>query len=258
MTPQQIIKRPIITERATEATERLSQRFEWMLAQRGIAVLTGVSGVGKTASLARLLRELPSHRYRVVYLEDSGAGVNDIFRSLAYGLDLQPAFRRATLWRDLKRHVLKLDEENDQQVVLVIDDAHRLPSGFLNSLGAFMNFAFDSREVMTAWLVGDSRLTASLQLAAHRHLLTRVRIRVHLDPLPRDDFRRWVRECLANAGCTRDVFTDTALDAAFHLGRGVPRTAAKVLGLTLRLAHEADNDIVDEPIVERACKELLL
>jgi len=242
----------------TAGIERLMERFRWLLAERGIGVLTGVSGVGKTAALAQQVGELPSHRYRVVYLEDSGASANDIFRSLAYGLDLEPAFRRAALWRDLKGHILKLDEENDQQVVIVIDDAHRLPSGFLNSLGAFMNFAFDSRELMTVWLVGDSRLTGSLQLASHRHLLTRVRIRVHLDPLGRDDFRRWVRQCMSNAGCKRDVATETALDAAFHLSRGVPRTAAKILGVSLSVAHELDKDIVDEQVVELASKELLL
>lgn len=242
----------------TEGSRRLKERFEWLLSERGVALLTGESGVGKTAALDAIARELPSHRHRVVYIEDSGASTTDIFRYIGYELDLEPAFRRAALWRDLKSRILKLDEENDQQIILIIDDAHRLPRSFLTSLGAFMNFTLDSKELLTVWLVGDSKLAGKLGMASYRHLLTRLRLRVHLDPLSRTEMSEYVETCLANAGCTRQVIADTALNAAFQLTRGVPRTAAKLLGISLRIAHKLNKDIVCERIVDDARKEVLL
>lgn len=242
----------------TDGTKRLKERFDWLLSERGIGLLTGSSGVGKTAALGAIARDLPSHQCRVVYIEDSCAGTGDLFRYVAYELGLEPAFRRATLWRDLKAHFLKLQEENDQQVILVIDDAHRLPASFLHSLGAFMNFAFDSREIITVWLVGDSRLTGILSMAAHQHLKTRLRLRVHMDPFTREELAEYIEACLVAAGCKRQVVSDTALDAAFHLSRGIPRTAGKILGIGLRIAHQQGKDIVCDRIIEEARKEVLL
>ena len=242
----------------TAGSACLARRAEWLESQRGIRLVTGVSGIGKTALLLNILRKLPSHRYQVVYLEDSGASTNDIFRGIAYELGLQPAFRRSALWRDLKHYILKLDEENDQQVVLVFDDAHRLPGELLKSLGAFMNFAFDSHELLTVWLVGDSDLLRILSLNTMRHLATRVRLKIHLEPLNREEFERWVVCCLEAAGCTRQIVTDIAMDAAFHLSRGVPRSAAKLFDLSLRLCHEQERDIVCENVIELATKEVML
>jgi len=242
----------------TAGSRRLARRVEWLLSERGLGLVTGPPGVGKTADMHAVLKPLPSHQYRVVYLEDSSAGVGDLFRALAVSLDLQPAHRRGALWRDLKAHLCKLEEENDQQVILVIDDAHRLAPAFLLSLGAFMNFAFDSREVLTTWLVGDSRLRNTLALNTHRHLHSRVRLHVHLDPLTRTELQDFIIACLAAAGCTRQVFTDPALDATFHLSHGLPRTAASLLAIALRLAHEQDKDIVCDRVIEDAAGELLL
>ena len=241
-----------------EGSKRLQERFDWLLSERGIGLLTGESGVGKTAALDAIASKLPSHRHRVVYIEDSGASTTDIFRYLAYELDLEPAFRRAALWRGLKSRIVKLDEENDQQIILIIDDAHRLPRSFLTSLGAFMNFTLDSKELLTIWLVGDSKLSGTLGMAAYQHLYTRVRLKVHLEPLNRDELSEYVESCLANAGCTHQVLADTALDAVFHLTRGVPRIAAKLLGISLRVAHKRNKDIVCEQIIEEARKEILL
>lgn len=242
----------------TDGTKRLKERFHWLQSERGIGLLTGPSGVGKTATLGAIAEELPKHQRRVLYVEDSGAGTGDLFRYVAYELGLVPAFRRATLWRELKAHILKLEDESDQQVILVIDDAHRLPFAFLNSLGGFLNFAFDSRELLTVWLVGDSSLTRVLNMAAHQHLKTRLRLTVQLEPFSRDELNDYVEACFAAAGCTRQVVSDTAMDAVFHLSHGIPRTAGKILGLGLRIAHDNGKDIICDQVVEAVRQEVLL
>ena len=81
----------------TDGSKRLEERFGWLLSEREVGLLTGESGVGKTATLDTIARAMPSHLYRVVYIEDSGASTTDIFRYLAYELDLEPSFRRAAL-----------------------------------------------------------------------------------------------------------------------------------------------------------------
>jgi type II secretory pathway predicted ATPase ExeA len=47
-----------------------------------------------------------------------------------------------------------------QQILLIwiLDEAHNLPPEFFRDLPAFLNFAFDSRDLLTVWLVGHPSL----------------------------------------------------------------------------------------------------
>jgi type II secretory pathway predicted ATPase ExeA len=74
----------------------------------------------------------------------------------------------------------------------------------------------------------------------------------------RQDLKKYVAGCLKAAGCKRQIISDMAFDAVFHLSHGVARNAAKILGIALRLAHEHDKDIIDDHLIENACKEVLL
>jgi len=84
------------------ALAHLEERFQWLLQSPGIGLLTGEPGVGKTAALRRLTLALNPHRYQVIYLAETDFGRTDLYRSLALGLGIEPAYRRAQLWRDLK------------------------------------------------------------------------------------------------------------------------------------------------------------
>ena len=84
------------------ALARLAERFQWLLASPGVGLLTGEPGVGKTAALRHLTRGLNPHRYLTIYLAETEFGRIDLYRSLARALGLEPSYRRADLWRDLK------------------------------------------------------------------------------------------------------------------------------------------------------------
>ena len=86
----------------------LAQRFDWLLQSPGIGLLTGEPGVGKTAALRKLTRTLNPHRYLVLYLAETDFGRVDIYRGLARALGVEPSYRRAQLWRDIKQRVHEL------------------------------------------------------------------------------------------------------------------------------------------------------
>jgi type II secretory pathway predicted ATPase ExeA len=237
--------------------KRLQERFQWLLSDRGIGILTGSSGVGKTACLHSIIQSLPAHRYPVFYLEDSQSSANDIYRTLAWQLGLVPAFRRSALWRDIKQYLLKLNDENDQQVILVIDDAHKLSGDFLNSMTAFLNFLFDSREILTVWLVGDSHLVRMLNQTIYCHLMSRVHLRIHMEHMNKDELSQYVNACLNSAGCTRQIVGDVAMDAVFHISQGIPRIAGKLLTAAMRIAHQDGKDVISEQIIDQS-REIVL
>ena len=58
-------------------------------------------------ALRRLASALNPHRYHVIYLAETGFGRTDLYRCLALALGIEPAYRRARLWRDLKARILE-------------------------------------------------------------------------------------------------------------------------------------------------------
>ena len=84
----------------------------------------------------------------------------------------------------------------------MIDEAQHLSDIFLLDLGGFLNFAFDSRDLFTLWLVGLPPLTRRLRMLQHAALYTRVATEVRLEPLDREAFALALDHGFKAAGAT--------------------------------------------------------
>ncbi|MCU7940884.1 MAG: ATP-binding protein, partial [gamma proteobacterium symbiont of Bathyaustriella thionipta] len=102
--------------------DALNQRFNWLLESPGVGLLTGEPGVGKTAWVRQLTQALNPHRYQVIYLAETDFGRLDIYRQLALEFGLEPAYRRANLWRQIKEHIVQMVETKSILPVWIIDE----------------------------------------------------------------------------------------------------------------------------------------
>ena len=148
----------------------LAERFNWLLQAPGVGLITGEPGVGKTAALRNLTRTLNPHRYLVAYQAETDFGRIDIYRGLARSLGCEPSYRRAQLWRDIKERIHELVDRKQLMPVWIIDEAQNLPLEFFRDLPAFLNFAFDSRDLISVWLVGHPDLARTLERAPYAAL----------------------------------------------------------------------------------------
>jgi len=239
--------------------QRLESAFKQLLDEPGLGVLTGEPGVGKTAGLRNLCAALPKPDYLVVYQCDTAVAPLDLYRNLAVELGVRPSHRRALLWTDIKKALVHMVDERGTVPLVVIDEAHLLSDQFLLDLGGFLNFAFDSRDLLTLWLVGQSALRKNLGMQQHMALAMRVSAQVHFEPVTdRDTFCAIVSGCLGIVGGKSKLIGDPALELLFRASRGVLRVAAKLLRASLRLAHEKDQSFVDEHILEQAIDQMFV
>jgi MSHA biogenesis protein MshM len=239
------------------ALEHLQQRFTWLLESPGIGLLTGEPGVGKTAALRHLTDALNPHRYRVIYQPETDFGRLDLYRGLALALDLEPPHRRAPLWRALKARISELTEGQHLLPVWLIDEAQNLPPDFFRDLPAFLNFAFDSRDLMTVWLVGRPVLAHTLQRALYAPLATRIQVRVHLEPISeRARFEALITHALQQAGCQQRLLSDSGMELLRQASQGLPRKAARLLKTAMQLAVPKGLNHLPDEIIECAIKEL--
>jgi len=215
----------------------LRERFQWLLQSPGIGLLTGEAGVGKTAALRQLTKALNPHRYQVLYAPESDFGRFDLYRNLALALGLESAFRRAQLWHDIKERIWELAQGKHILPVWVIDEAHNLPTPFFRDLPSFLNFAFDSRELITVWLVGHPSLAYTLDRVPYAALKSRICARVQLTPISeRERFAQLIAHGFQQAGCNHTLLSDSGLENLRQASQGIPRLAGLILKTALQLA----------------------
>lgn len=188
----------------------LTQQFTWLLQSPGVGLLTAEPGLGKTASLRQITRPLNPHQYAVYYTANTDFGRLDFYRELAKLLGLQPSYRRAQLWRDIKAHIVYLATQKNMLPVIIIDEAHNLPFEFFRDFPAFLNFVFDSKDYMTVWLVGHPELARHVDRTFNMALSSRLQARIELKPVfDSDAFKQLVMHGFTQAGCTHTLLSDS-------------------------------------------------
>lgn len=235
----------------------LKERFEWLLNSPGIGLLTGLPGVGKTAALRTLTEPLNPHRYQPIYLAETDFGRLDIYRALALAIGLDPPHRRAALWREIKAKLLDLVDQKHLLPVWIIDEAQNLPPEFFRDLPSFLNFAFDSRDLITIWLVGHPNLAKILDRNLYEPINSRIHARVHLDPIEqRECFRNLIQHALKQAGCEHPLLSDSGIEVIQQASGGKIRTAGLILRTAMKMAVPKGLNHLPDDLVQEAIRGL--
>jgi type II secretory pathway predicted ATPase ExeA len=235
---------------------RLERRFQMLCEEPGLGLLTGEPAVGKTTAIRNLAHTLPYPEYLVIYLCDTGLSPLEFYKTMASEISLTPAYRRGALWRQLKSHFLHLVDERGEHPLLIIDEAHHLSEAFFTQLSAFLNFAFDSRDLFTTWLVGQPSLRARLAMKHHAALRTRIVTSVRLDPFgSRETFQAYLSHGLEAAGATGTIISDSARELLFRASRGLPREVGKMIRKAMRFAAERKQTFLDDELIEEVIGE---
>ncbi len=232
----------------------LQQRFQWLLDSPGIGLLTGEPGIGKTSALRQFTNKLNPHRYHVIYTADTDLSRLDFYRQLALELSLEPAYRRAQLWRDIKSKITLMAEQNQILIIWVIDEAQNLPKPFFQDFASFLNFSFDSKNLITVWFVGHPILAATLSRIPYAHFTSRIQARVRLEPVyDSKRFAAMMQHVIQSAGCHQTLLSDSGLELIRLASKGNPRKIGQILITAMRLAvpkglNHLPDDIIQESI----------
>jgi len=240
-------------------------------AGRGSPDIPGCEGAGTIAAVGREV-DLSYVGQRAAFLTRRGAyatracvpatqvvfGIPDEIRPSVAG-GMSPSHRRAQLWTDIKKTLVHMRDEHHTVPIVVMDEAQHLSDRFLVDLSGFLNVAFDSRDVLTLWLVGLPTLRRHLEMQQHAPLAMRVTTQVHLEPFTdRAAFAAFVTQALAAVGATDKIVADPAMELLLRASRGLPRVASRLLRAALILAHEQDQSFVDEHVLEAVLDDALV
>ena len=111
----------------SDRTHEAELRLRHLLELRGIGLLTGESGCGKTTLCRQMAAKLPSSTYRICYVSLSTGSVIDSYNIIGASLGLEQFHSRSTAYRAIRRAVSRLVKEAGKYPVLIFDEAHQPP-----------------------------------------------------------------------------------------------------------------------------------
>ena len=86
----------------TASLRELTVRLTHLLDMRGIGLVTGESGSGKTTACRRLVAGLNTGLYRVLYVSLTTGNVMDLYKTIAWELGLPTERNRAALFKQIR------------------------------------------------------------------------------------------------------------------------------------------------------------
>jgi len=234
----------------------LQERFTDLLHHPGIGLLTGEPGVGKTAALHNIIKNLNPHQYAIIYLAETHFTNFDVYRQIALHLGLTPAHRFSMLWRDIKNHISDSFTHKRVTPVFIIDEAQNLPADFFKSFPSFLNFDFDSKDMLTVWLVGHPILANIIDRVAYTALATRIQFRCQIRPITdRNAFAQFINNAFKEVGCQSILFSDSGIEILRIASQGRFRNVYRILASTMSLAcqknlNHCPDDLIQEAIAQ--------
>ena len=233
-------------------------RLQFLTDHRGVGLLTGDPGSGKSTAARLWLAGLNPNLYKTIYLHWSSGSALDLLRQLARDLDLEPAHFRGDLVDQIAEAIVRLNKTKKQHPILVFDEAQLLSHSALEQLPLLLNFEMDSCHYLTLLLIGQPLLRRTLALQLHEALRQRIGVHYHLEGLSRSELDTYIAHQLKAAGVSTPLFDDSARQAIYQVTKGIPRKVNKLALTALRLGALRKSATIGEAILVDAATEALL
>jgi len=194
---------------------------------KGIGVMTGKSGSGKSCVLRLLKHQLSSSIYKVLYICHSSINVTEFYTHLSACLGLTSRGRRSTMFREIKEKILSLHSGHIHPV-LIIDEADLLNYDILQDLRLLTNFDIDSLNAMTVLLCGQESLLQKFSLSILEPLANSIVVSITVDPLPQEETYAFIEKRIKDCGNSAALFTKQALAVIHQASGGIFRSIGTI------------------------------
>jgi len=226
--------------------------------RRGIIVITGEAGVGKTLLIYALLRDLDEKNKAAFIFNpqvDFRGILEDILRDLG-----EPVKEGGEILFSLLVHFRKYLKERFVQgetVTIVIDEAQSLDENVMEGLFRLATPDSPSLNSLQILLIGHPNLENKLNSEKLCSFKDRMTIGGRIRLLTREESREYINHRLKLTGREiSEIFTSEAINKVWGFARGNPRIINLLCDRALWVGHSNSSPKVDSRIINKAIKDL--
>lgn len=227
--------------------EALSSILYGIKERKGVIVVTGEVGVGKTTILRRYLQIVAPLPQKTIHIYNPNITFERLLVTILTQFNGQPHGEASEMVSQL--HELALAEQRrDSTVVLVIDEAQCMPTETLEGIRMLSNLETAHEKLIQIVLMGQPELDTVLDRHELRHVRERIAVRARILPLTKTESAEYIQHRLIQVSREqRSIFSSGALAFIIKTAEGIPR----------RLNIVCDNALIAgfrlrQPIISRA------
>jgi type II secretory pathway predicted ATPase ExeA len=242
--------------------EALSNLEYGIAARKGLTVLTGEAGTGKStlvrAAIARLTAGQGTLRPGPwAYVNNPTLERNEFVETLATAFSLSSAATasKARLLSELERVLLETYHAGGC-AVLIVDEAQSLSRELLEEIRLLANIETDAVKLLPLIMVGQPELAERLNQPDLRQLKQRIALRCRLMPLTLQETGAYLATRIRSAGGEpAGLFTREAVVLIHERAQGIPRTINVIADNALVNGFALGRRPIDVDLVEEVCRD---
>jgi type II secretory pathway predicted ATPase ExeA len=226
---------------------------------KGLVLLTGEPGTGKTTLLQRLVHDL-GDSVQIVSLPLAAPTFTEILSRLCeyFALSFSPHDGFGIVLTNLEEHLLRL-ASGGSNAVLLIDEAQHLDTETLTQLCRLLRLEGPHGKLLQIVLAGHPELEENLtqpEAQLLRHYLASWQ---RLSPFPGECIEAYIRHRLTVAGCDRpELFTPEAIRTVGLYSHAIPRLINVICDNALLTAFRLDQHIIPLEVILQVAEDLQL
>jgi type II secretory pathway predicted ATPase ExeA len=255
--PFDLVPNPRFLFLAGKHREALSNLRYGLTTPRGLTLLLGEAGTGKTTLVQSALANLPNPGVRCVLVSNPTLTRPEFYECLAqsFGLQREGDVSKTRFLFDLRRDLNERFQAGMLSAV-IFDEAQSLPYELLEEIRLLSNIETTTTKLLNVVLAGQPELAERLNEPGLRQLKQRISLRCHLEPLQLPETAAYIAGRLRMAGgAPETIFTREAVAFIHQVARGLPRTINVVCDNALIGGFAAQMKPVTVRFVEEVCRD---
>ncbi|UCD56710.1 MAG: AAA family ATPase [Candidatus Hydrogenedentota bacterium] len=220
---------------------------------RAIGLIWGRSGTGKTLLAQMLLTGLGEDEFiPIIILATPGMSKMGLLGCTLEELDISRPPGRENTQASLSRiHSFLMETySRGRRVVIIVDEAHFLPSEQLHMIRALTNLETPQEKLCTVILLAEETFPRRLRHRRYSSLRGRITMAAYLMPMSRSETEQYIKFRLMVAGSTEEPFDEESYELIHSRSGGVCREVSKLADNCLLEAHLRGESRVTQRIVE--------
>lgn len=236
--------------------ELLASLYYGIEMAKGLIVLTGEVGTGKSTALRWIIRRLDSS-VLASYIVNPHLSIEEFYHHITGMLGITEWANKTELLSEMAR-ILEDRHRRGLRTVLIVDEAHELSDEVLEEIRLLLNFESDNAKHLQIILTGQPELTDTLRKPNLRQLKQRIALRCVMPALQSvSEVRRYITERLFIAGTNQpNIFSPYAIDYIYQCSEGIPRLINNLCDNAMIAAYAAGDEMIGRSTVEAVAESL--